>query len=273
MSGDTIIFNRRTVTKICESNSDRFVKNIDKQKSFVNHYINPVPILDNGVNKDKKHYAVMPRLKCDNCIIWLSKTSINDIESIIYTFNNYIESSLQKSQIKPFDHQVWINKIEETEKKVAADEIILEILTKLKNMKFKRPFYFGDNHGDLTLSNLFIFEQSINAIDFLNTFIDSPINDIVKLRQDTKHLWTLNLIDEFTQIDYNKVAIFLQHMDQSLIKLIANDDIVSEYYLPFQILNLIRIIPYIKDAKILLHLKNEIRELANEIDINSAMCG
>ena len=40
-------------------------------------------------------------------------------------------------------------------------------------------------HGDLTLSNLIFKNNEIYCIDFLDSFIDSPIIDLVKLKQDS----------------------------------------------------------------------------------------
>ena len=56
----------------------------------------------------------------------------------------------------------------------------------------------GFNHGDLTFSNILydIDNGIIYLIDFLDNIIETPINDIVKLIQETKHNWTLHMYDD-----------------------------------------------------------------------------
>ena len=43
----------------------------------------------------------------------------------------------------------------------------------------------GTCHGDLTFSNILFNGNNYYLIDFLDSFIESPLLDIVKLRQDT----------------------------------------------------------------------------------------
>ena len=274
LSGDTIAIDGNFIIKTCQTNQERFIKNTIKQEKFNNIYIKSVLIVERGII-DNKNYIKMPYLECDNSIIWLSKTNINNFYEFEYKLLNYLDNLFINSEIKEFNYDIWVNKIIDLEDKI-VDETIKDILSIFKNLQFKQLFYYGDYHGDFTLSNLLVYnkEKSVNieAIDFLESFIDSPINDIVKLRQDTKHLWTLNLLKEFDDINKNRVVIFLNHIDDKLNQLIKNNIILQEYYLPFQILNLIRIIPYNKDNKIFLYLKREIERLFYEFNINNAMC-
>ena len=48
----------------------------------------------------------------------------------------------------------------------------------------------GTCHGDLTFSNILFNGNNYYLIDFLDSFIESPLLDIVKLRQDTAWLWS-----------------------------------------------------------------------------------
>jgi len=210
----------------------------------------------------------MPRLKCDNAIVWMSKTDTQNIVKLTDLFIKYLQELINSSEIKPFDYNQWLDKIHDLKFKI-KDSFILDILNKLEKSKFNNLFYYGDYHGDFTLSNLFIYNQNdqpkIDAIDFLDTFIYSPINDLIKLRQDTKHLWTINLIKNFQEIDLNRAIIFINYIDKKIKDIIDENVILSEYYLPFQLLNLIRIIPYLKrDLKIFNYLKSEIKSLEKE---------
>lgn len=75
--------------------------------------------------------------------------------------------------------------------KSKAQNLIEEIFRVLSKKAEHTPLLYGECHGDLTLGNV-MFDRQGNAwiFDFLDTFINSPIMDLVKLRQDTRGSWT-----------------------------------------------------------------------------------
>jgi len=118
----------------------------------------------------------------------------------------------------------------------------------------------GICHGDLTLSNVLIdtLHQRIVLVDFLDSFIESPLIDIVKLRQDTKHYWTCFLNQN--EYDQTRIKTMLDYMDKNL------DDYFKEafpyynkFYTLFQYINLLRILPYSQDQKTTDYLKEQIK--------------
>lgn len=262
LSGDIIKIQDKHVYKVCQTDQSRFLKNIKKQNNFINSYINAVPILDQGIINGN-NFIKMPLLQCENSLIWLSKTNIENINNLIITITNYFNSIIENSKIQIFNNKKWENKIESIYGKV-LDKDLQFIIEKIYCIDTSKLFYYGECHGDFTLSNLFITQNknniSIDAIDFLDVFINSPIHDLVKIRQDTKHLWTLKLLEE--SLDKNRIIIVLNYIDEKIAQIINGNDIISHYYLYFQILNLLRIIPYNKDPAIFAYLKQEIQELS-----------
>ena len=268
LSGDLVLFKSDKILKICKTDQSRFTKNINKQITFNELNINSVPILKQGTNEQGELFIEMPILKCDNAIIWISKATSNQIIELEKNILQYFNSIIDKSILKEFDYLSWQNKLNDLYIKI-NDIKLQEVIFYLQNIKFQSEFYYGNYHGDLTLTNLFISNEGdnikIDAIDFLESFIASPTNDLVKMRQDTKHLWTLQLIQNFTKIDLNRVLILLNHIDEKISKFIEKNEILKEYYIPFQIINLLRILPYNKDEKVFEYLKNEICELFKEL--------
>ncbi|KAJ3190870.1 hypothetical protein HK101_008288 [Irineochytrium annulatum] len=55
----------------------------------------------------------------------------------------------------------------------------------------------GDCHGDLTFQNMLVdpVHRELCVFDFLDCFVESPLQDLAKLLQDCRHLWF------FTQVD------------------------------------------------------------------------
>ena len=50
-------------------------------------------------------------------------------------------------------------------------------------------------HGDLTFTNIIFHQNRLYFIDFLDCFIDSFLSDLVKLKQDLWHHWSLEVQD------------------------------------------------------------------------------
>ena len=100
----------------------------------------------------------------------------------------------------------------------------------------------GPCHGDLTLSNILFKKESLHLIDFLDVFVESPLQDMVKIRQDTRHLWSLGQYSG--TYDYVKLRLALEYLDDRFDHYFRKHRFYRSYYLPFQILNLLRIFPY-----------------------------
>ena len=261
LSGDNISVSGDFVIKICQTNQDRFLKNIKKQIDFNNQYIKSVPIIEQGLI-DNKNYIKMPFIRNANCLLWLQKLNIDQLNKFIDKILNYFKSNLNVSEVKDFGYNIWVNKIDDLISKIYNNDIKC-ILKNLKLKKFNNKFYYGNYHGDFNFLNLLVDNDDIYAIDFLDSFINSPINDIVKLRQDTFHCFSIELIE---QNDINKLIIIFNYIDEKIKSFIISDKILSEYYISFQLINLIRILPYTKDQKIYNYLVKEIKDLYANID-------
>lgn len=169
-----------------------------------------------------------------------------------------------------------------------VDVLIVDIVTKIKQVKnscnktmlgeFNFEPYFiwlidtmesfgssialpvGPMHGDLTLSNIMVKKgEYISLFDFLDSFIESPLLDIVKIRQDTSHYWSLNMLTKET--DLTRLKILLNYLDNLIVAEFSKVDFYSKYYTAFQVLNLLRILPYAKQMTIVSFLNFEINKL------------
>ena len=133
------------------------------------------------------------------------------------------------------------------------NENLLSLLSNKEFIKVK----VGNCHGDMTLSNM-IFDNNIYLIDFLDSYIESPTMDIVKLRQDTHLLWSLNMVD--TPLDLTKIKIGLEYIDKWICANFNVDD-----YEILQIINLLRIYPYSTDEKIKIWIDKNIKKLCEHL--------
>lgn len=179
----------------------------------------------------------------------------NIISNIIQTgsFNEFrtkditLDVKLKYFKLKPFinSNKTNLNKISKIFKNVNKVEVVV-----------------GKSHGDLTLSNMLFDNEKIVLIDFLDSFVETPLNDIVKLRQDTKYKWSVNLLKN--KRDITKLNIILDRLDDKIDKFFSKYSFYREYYNLFQLLNLLRILPYTKDEKIKDFLYFNINNLLKE---------
>lgn len=121
----------------------------------------------------------------------------------------------------------------------------------------------GRCHGDLTLSNILFSGNNYYLIDFLDSFIESPLLDIVKIRQDT--CWNWSELMYSGHFDRIRLRIILKHLDEAIVQHFSSKyPWYNKYYPMMQLLNFMRILQYAKEAAIISYLKSCIKKQINE---------
>lgn len=183
----------------------------------------------------------------------------NFVEKIIFIIEDYISKcTFQKINKEILSQKInnIENNIKNIDKNIFNDDdnqIINKSLTYLNNkiseiININIPI--GYCHGDLTLSNILIdpLNNKLFLIDFLDSFIESPIFDIVKIRQDTKFCWTLELYNH--NLDKNKIRIIMNELDNKIDNYFKKYVYYELIYKYFEIMNILRIIQYCRSTKI-----------------------
>ena len=165
---------------------------------------------------------------------------IKDALSILININ------FERSKILDVDCSIFVKKLDEILLKINLDSEMYKLIKDLKSIfdqqhTLKLPV--GPCHGDLTLSNIIISTSgSLNLIDFLDTFINSPLWDIVKLYQDLKYGWSYRSL---AGPEKASSKLFFENCVPNQVKIY--EDIFSKQILLFDALNLSRLSPYIKN--------------------------
>src|SRR5208282_6518337 len=137
LSGDTLIIDGAHIIKVCETNQQRFLRNINKQQQFKSQYITSVPILEQGVTTEGKNFIKMPFLRSSNPITWLSKATSDCFYQLEHKLLSYLEEIQSNNRIAEFDRQTWINKIDDLQSKIYHDDLKY-ILSCLRDRKFEQ---------------------------------------------------------------------------------------------------------------------------------------
>ena len=117
----------------------------------------------------------------------------------------------------------------------------------------------GYCHGDLTMENIIIADNQIYFIDFLDSYIDSPFQDIAKLFQDIYGLWSFRNepnINYLLRIRLDNVKKrIVENLNLNCEKLKAIDTLT--------IVNFLRILPYANN-KLKGNLLKNINKIINQ---------
>ncbi len=216
-------------------------------------------IVSAGVNENKA-YILMEYCKSMDFIEFLSVANVANLESFCGRLICFVEDNIKNSMNLPLDKEAVERKVVSICKAV-EEQPLISTPSKSELVKFLMQYCdtmpnwelpVGVCHGDLTFSNI-LFRKSggqIVLIDFLDTFIETPLQDLVIIRQDTRYLWSLMLIPD-RSYDKVKTKTALRFIDRMIDRHFSQYDFYNIGYRYFQILNFARIVPYVKSQQLM----------------------
>ncbi len=237
-----------------------------------------------SVHTDDTNTTVeMEYLPYNECFSFASSSTKDGLMSLNDAIIELIEREIAESKLIPLDLKSVLSKTEEVfrnidknesaQKVLASNALYAETLKKCREYladrlvpeKCQTLIPVGKCHGDLTMSNILInslgqfHAKEIYVIDFLNTFMESPLQDIVKWRQDTRYAWTSTMLKNMDDLDPTKMAIALKYLDHLIVDQFSKFEWYVAYYAPFQILNLLRVVQHAKKEKVIVFLLEALR--------------
>lgn len=255
--------------------AERLQRQINKQIALSHnnflYNVNVPNIVDKIIKSDRVYHYMEYISFSENVIDFICKGNCVKINWFYKQLINIIECYIEKCVFKRINYKILFNKLHSVQINVTNNKFIEESKLNLvfnylyenldKVSSIKIPI--GICHGDLTFSNILIDNNRMELylIDFLDSFIESPLLDIVKIRQDTKHLWTLNLYNH--NFDKNKTIIIMNYLDKIIDNYFKKYDFYNDCYKYFQIINLLRVLQYSKNKII----ANKILECLFEIQL------
>lgn len=249
----------------------RLVTQANKQKNAVLTSNIEVPKIHSVSISDSSATIVMDYIHAKNFVDFIEQSPISAIDDFTKSIIAYIENEIKSSHEETICSNVFTDKIDSIEHNSKKNSFITnkafdllkeasKVFRHLGNIKLP----VGICHGDLTLSNILFSSNKYYLIDFLDSFIETPIQDIVKLRQDTSLLWSLQMYDR--PYDNIRVKTVLDYIDEAI-----NDHFSAtcEYYKSsydyIQLINILRIVPYAKSQTVAEYLENTLTSLLGNL--------
>jgi hypothetical protein len=238
----------RKISSDSEYNS-RLYSQYLKQSKFEdsNNFSTPIPYKFEKVNK--LHHFDMQYIHGKTFNNFCLDSSIDEIIGFSENLKMFLLNNIKNSILTEINFSKLESKLDNLFK-LLGNDVGNYIKFLLKNPIESLPI--GKNHGDLTMSNI-MFSDKYYLIDFLDNPYETPLNDLIKIKQDTEHNFYFNLIGKAD----TKVKVCLNYIDTQLNQTFS-DIIESHQFIWLSIFNLLRVLPYLKS-------KNEIESILKSL--------
>ena len=184
------LLNNTTLRKYSSSPeyNSRLLKQVDKQNFFYNLILKNIDtpkVL--SVNKDSFDMDYVPALSFYE---FFSSASVENIEFVIETLFGYFDFISSRFRMVDVTDEI-LNKLDSLMPRSHHKNFIMHLKRIVENESIVVPNTFC--HGDLTFNNILFHPNRLFFIDFLDSYVDSFLCDLVKIKQDLYYLWSLKI--------------------------------------------------------------------------------
>lgn len=249
---------------------DRLMLQARKQQQAARrqyHHIR-VPEIHAVRRSEKEAVIKMDYVYSRNFVEFFEQAGFEQVHYLTDALIAFLESEVKNSPLGQVARGIVTDKFSDVKRKTLASPRLAEdpetnkILDRSQEIFAALPdmrIPVGTCHGDLTFSNILFNGNNYYLIDFLDSFIESPLLDIVKLRQDTAWMWSQLMYTR--SCDTIRLRIVMGNIDQALDTHFADAyPWYRQYYRPLQLMNFLRILQYAKEPRVIDYLKRAINE-------------
>lgn len=207
-----------------------------------------------------------------NFIEFFEQAGFEQVYYLIGALENFVEYEISKCRHQKVSPKIFQDKFAEIKGKCLSNpmyegnEDILDILNRseriFRNLS-ELTIPVGICHGDLTFSNILFNGNNYYLIDFLDSFIETPLQDIVKIRQDTRFRWSQLMYTK--PYDAVRLRIVCDKIDREIDRYFAGKyQWYTDNYRVMQLINILRILPYAKEEKVVQYLVEILNQLLDD---------
>lgn len=241
------------VLKQADATDQRFAQAIDKQRNFTAIALGGLSITSAQILRqdslDGRQNIVMRYITGMNGEDFALQGDRAIAVEISRALSALLLDSMARADIRDVPAQLFLDKMDQVIEATHWPELIpvmaqaSECLYDLIGTRLTIGVPLGPCHGDLTLSNV-IWSPSLGLvlIDFLSTFLESPLQDLAKISQELEFGWSFRRMDPNLRI---KSLLFSQLAFPSYGRYLYALFPGAAYL--FKLLCLARIAPYVSE--------------------------
>jgi len=247
----------------------------EKQRMFFARYRLPyvqVPAILREHEAKGQYGFDMQYCRARDYLSFFQEATKQDLDTVVNRLIQFIEHAIRESPEQSIARDLLVEKYRQVREKIMGSESVsAAVRDELFNQGDRlfaeeEPFLnlpVGICHGDLTFSNILISREdcALILLDWLDCFLESPLQDIVKLRQDTKYYWSIFLMKKTS--DRTRVKIIMDYLDNKIDSHFEQYAFYRKYYRLFQYLNFLRIVPYAKDPALINYIHSTMVNIVN----------
>lgn len=225
-----------------------------------------VPKVFEVVQNEKDATIKMEYIYSKNFVEYFENAGFEQIKYLIGAIKYFIDLEIDASETKTVPSCILTDKMADVARKVQNnvhlknDKVAVDLVIQSQDIMNKvgdMVMPVGRCHGDLTFSNILFNGNNYYLIDFLDSFIESPLLDIVKIRQDTAYMWSTLMYNK--PFDKVRLSIISSKIDSAIDEYFKeNYEWYRRYYMPLQLMNFLRILQYAHEDRVISYLKNVI---------------
>ena len=218
--------------------NSRLLLQIDKQNFFSNlvfKNIDTPKILN--TKQDELYYFDMEYIPGKSFYDYFSVANNSDVKFVLETLFEYFDALIDNHKTANVQSNI-LNKIISLKNNTNYNSYLSYLENYVSNQKIIIPKTFC--HGDLTFNNIIFHKKRLFFIDFLDSYIDSFLCDLIKLKQDLFYLWGLTIENKKSTRVYQIYTHIWKKVENRYYEYInhINFDIVDA-------INLLRLEPYL----------------------------
>ena len=214
--------------------NSRLLSQADKQVVFGNRIYKNIDAP--RVYDIQKNYLDMEYVAGKSFEEFFSIASVNDVEFVVSTLFDYFDALISTARNIDATKQI-LDKLDSLKEKSSYPKYIEFLRKYVEDNRMIVPHTFC--HGDLTFANIIFHQNRLFFIDFLDCYVDTFLSDLVKLKQDLHHLWSVRNQDVYT----NRIHQIYEYIWDKL-EVRYTDHLTDSFHI-LDVINSLRIEPYL----------------------------